>query len=91
MYMYIHTNTGGMTPRMSLLGSNISPPVFWPEGVKSAYASNPFDKGIYVDICLYLYICIYVYMCLCMYICISIFKYVYYKRIQYINIIPVYI
>jgi hypothetical protein len=30
---------------MSLIGSNISPPVFWPEGAKNSYASNTFDKG----------------------------------------------
>jgi hypothetical protein len=29
---------------------------------KSSNASNPFDKGIYVDICLYLCIYIYTYM-----------------------------
>jgi hypothetical protein len=62
IYIYIYicvyyvNYSGGMTPRMSLLGSNISPPVFWPEGVKSAYASNPFDKGVYM----YLYICIHI-------------------------------
>jgi hypothetical protein len=37
-----------------------------PKHIQYLYASNPFDKGIYVDICIYLCICmgmyVYVYM-----------------------------